>query len=144
MKLMRRPIPEKKASLGNVFDDIVSAEMRQELKLSPGVQFQICTDDGKPLVMPEQQRRRLLMRPEIADHGPATWVEYPGLRSEVQYFCDGCGAEIGFDEGRNVCGNNDLGVQFLQEHWADLGIIEGDEEEVFPVNQLTGKETNND
>lgn len=70
------------------------------------------------------------MRPEIADHGPVTWIEYPGLRSEVQYFCDGCGAEIGFDEGRNVCGDNDLGLQFLQEHWADLGIIWGDEEEV--------------
>lgn len=55
MKLIQRPIPEKKASLGNVFDDIVSAEMRQALKLSPGVQFQICTDDGKPLVMPEQR-----------------------------------------------------------------------------------------
>ena len=70
------------------------------------------------------------MRPEIADHSPATWVEYSGLRTEVQYFCDGCGAEIGFDEGRNVCGNNDLGFQFLQEHWADLGIIWGEEEEV--------------
>ena len=55
MKLIRRPIPEKKASLGNVFDDIVSAEMRQELKLSPGIQFQICTDDGRPLVMPEKR-----------------------------------------------------------------------------------------
>ena len=70
------------------------------------------------------------MRPEIADHSPATWIEYPGLRTEVQYFCDGCGAEIGFDEGRNVCGNNDLGFQFLQEHWAELGITEGDDEEM--------------
>ena len=75
------------------------------------------------------------MRPEIADHSPATWIEYPGLRSEVQYFCDGCGAEIGFDEGRNVCGDKDLGFQFLQEHWADLGIIEGDEEEVEYVEE---------
>lgn len=75
------------------------------------------------------------MRPEIADHGPATWIEYPGLRSEVQYFCDGCGAEIGFDEGRNVCGNKDLGFQFLQEHWAELGIIEGDEEEVNDMEE---------
>ena len=70
------------------------------------------------------------MRPEIADHSAARWVEYQGLRSEVQYFCDGCGAEIGFDEGRNVCGDESVGFQFLQEHWAELGIIEGDEEEM--------------
>ena len=59
MKLVQRPIPEIKASLGNVFDDIVSTEMRSVLKRSPGIQFQICGDDGRPLVLPENRLNAL-------------------------------------------------------------------------------------
>lgn len=53
MKLVPREVPGPQ-SVGNAFTDLVSHETLSQLKRSPGVQFQICTDDGKPVVVTTQ------------------------------------------------------------------------------------------
>ena len=55
MKLVQRDIPGRATTSGNAFEDTISTEMISLLKRSPGVQFQICEDDGKPRVMGKSQ-----------------------------------------------------------------------------------------
>ena len=58
MKLVQREVPGTQ-SVGNAFTDLVSHEMLSQLKRTPGVQFQICGDDGRPLVLPENRLNAL-------------------------------------------------------------------------------------
>ena len=51
MRLVQREVPNKNTRGGNAFTDLVSPEMFSQLKRSPGVMFQICDDDGHPLVI---------------------------------------------------------------------------------------------
>ena len=51
MRLVPREVARRASTNSNAFLDIVTPEMLSLLKRSPGIQYQIFDDDGKPLVL---------------------------------------------------------------------------------------------